>query len=47
MWSWNETYSSDWTHGVFDTKEEAIQDALEFIDSIKRHNHGSSIIHIG
>ena len=47
MWSWNEVYSDDWTHGVFDTKEEAIQDALEWIDSIKIYNHGSSIIHIG
>ena len=47
MWSWNETYSDDWTHGVFDTKEEAMQDALGCLDYIKRHNHGSLIIHIG
>lgn len=47
LWSWNETYSDDWTHGVFDTKEEAIKDALEYIDSIKRYNHGCPIIHIG
>lgn len=47
IWSWNETYRDDWTHGVFDTKEDAIQDALEYIDSIKRLNHGCPIIHIG
>lgn len=47
MWSWNEVYSDDWTHGVFDTKEEAIQDALGCLDYIKRYNHGSLIIHIG
>ena len=47
MWSWNEVYSDDWTHGVFDTKEEAIQDALGCLDYIKRYNHGYPIIHIG
>ena len=46
MWSWNEVYSDDWTHGVFDTKEEAIQDALGCLDYIKRHNHGNLIIHL-
>lgn len=43
VWSWNETYSDDWTHGVFDSKEEAIEDALgtkaafnvRFMDKIK------------
>lgn len=28
IWSWNETYSDDWTHGTFDSREEAIEDAL-------------------
>ena len=32
MWSWNEIYSDDWTHGIFDTKEEAIKDALDCFD---------------
>lgn len=36
LWSWNETDSDTWTHGTFDTKEEAIQDALGCINSIKR-----------
>lgn len=27
-WSWNETYSDDWTHGTFDSRKEAIEDAL-------------------
>ena len=28
VWSWNETYSDDWTHGTFISKEEALKDAL-------------------
>ena len=28
LWSWNETDNENWTHGTFNTKEEAIQDAL-------------------
>lgn len=28
LWSWNETDSETWTHGTFNTKEQAIQDAL-------------------
>ena len=28
LWSWNETDNETWTHGTFNTKEEAIQDAL-------------------
>lgn len=36
LWSWNESDSDTWTHGTFDTKKEAIQDALGCIDSIKR-----------
>lgn len=30
IWSWNETYRDDWTHGTFDSKEEAIQDAIGY-----------------
>lgn len=28
FWSWNETDNETWTHGTFNTKEEAIDDAL-------------------
>ena len=28
LWSWNERDDENWTHGTFNTKEEAIQDAL-------------------
>lgn len=28
IWAWNERYSDDWTHGIFDSREEAIEDAL-------------------
>lgn len=28
LWSWNETNDENWTHGTFNTKEEAIQDVL-------------------
>lgn len=28
LWSWNETNDENWTHGTFNTKEEAIQDAI-------------------
>ena len=43
MWSWNEVYSDDWTHGVFDTKEEAIQDALDYLSEIKPITYGTTI----
>lgn len=33
MWSWNEAYSDDWTHGTFDSKEEAIQDAISYYNA--------------
>lgn len=28
LWSWNETDDENWTHGTFNTKDEAIQDAI-------------------
>ena len=28
IWSWNETYSDDWFHGIFSSKKEAIEDAI-------------------
>ena len=45
MWSWNETYSDDWTHGVFDTKEEAIKDALDCFDYLNEagRTHSTTI----
>jgi hypothetical protein len=36
LWSWNEIDSDTWTHGTFDTREEAIQDALDCINYVKR-----------
>lgn len=36
-WSWNESDNGEWNHGMFDTKEEAIQDAdreLEYLDEM-------------
>lgn len=36
LWSWNETDDDTWLHGTFDTREEAIKDALGCIDWIKR-----------
>ena len=35
-WSWNEKDSECWTHGTFDTKEEAIKDAYGCKEMIKR-----------
>lgn len=29
VWSWNETNSDTWSNGIFETKEETIQDALD------------------
>ena len=37
IWSWNETYSDTWTHCTFDSKEEAIEDALGNIEDIKSY----------
>lgn len=36
IWSWNETDNENWTHDTFDTKEEAIQDALGCREWIER-----------
>ena len=36
LWSWNETADGNWTHGTFDTKKEAIQDALGCREWIER-----------
>lgn len=35
LWSWNATACDDWMNGIFDTKEEAIQDALKNIREIR------------
>lgn len=35
-WSWNESDNGEWNHGMFDTKEEAIQDAYANEEEIKR-----------
>lgn len=32
LWSWNEIDNDNWSHGTFDTREKAIQDALDCID---------------
>lgn len=31
LWSWNETNSDTWSNGIFETKEETIQDALDYL----------------
>ena len=36
IWSWNETDDESWSHGTFDSREEAIEDALADIENIKR-----------
>ena len=48
-WSWNERDSECWTHGTFDTKEEAIEDAYGCKEMIKRglSDTDEVIIHIG
>lgn len=48
LWSWNETDSDTWTHGTFDTKEEAIQDALSCKEYIERTlSTDNPIIYLG
>ena len=37
IWSWNETDDENWSHGTFDSKEEAIEDALCNIEEIKSY----------
>lgn len=36
IWSWNETDDESWSHGTFDSREEAIEDALADIENVKR-----------
>ena len=48
LWSWNETNDETWTHGTFDTKEEAIQDALGCKEWIERSlSTDNPVIYIG
>ena len=35
-WSWNESDCENWSHGLFDTREEAIKDAYGCKESIMR-----------
>ena len=35
IWSWDETDDESWSHGTFDSREEAIEDALGNIEEIK------------
>lgn len=37
IWSWNETNDESWSHGTFDSREEAIEDALGNIEEIKSY----------
>lgn len=37
IWSWNETDDESWSHGTFDSREEAIEDALGNIEEIKSY----------
>lgn len=37
IWSWNETDDESWSHGTFDSREEAIEDALGNIEEIKNY----------
>lgn len=36
IWSWNEMDNENWSHGTFDSREEAIEDALADIENVKR-----------
>lgn len=36
IWSWNEMDNENWSHGVFYSREEAIEDALADIENVKR-----------
>ena len=47
IWSWNET-DDDWSHGTFDSREEALEDALGNIDDIKSYlETDTPIIYLG
>lgn len=48
LWSWNETDDELWSHGTFDSREDALQDALSNIDEIKSYlETDSPTIYIG
>ena len=48
LWSWNERDDENWTHGTFNTKEEAIQDALGCKEWIERSlSTDNPIIYVG
>jgi hypothetical protein len=48
LWSWNETNDETWMHGTFNTKEEAIQDALGCKEWIERSlSTDNPIIYLG
>ena len=37
IWSWNEVDYENWSHGIFDSREEALEDALDNIEEIKSY----------
>lgn len=37
IWSWNEMDNENWSHGTFDSREEAIEEALGNIEKIKSY----------
>lgn len=48
IWSWNETDDENWSHGTFDSREEALEDALGNIDDIKSYlETDTPIIYLG
>lgn len=48
LWSWNEMDDENWTHGTFNTKEEAIYDALGYREWIEKSlSTDNPIIYIG
>lgn len=36
IWSWNKSDSDTWTHGAFNSREEAIEDAIGCFEWIKK-----------
>lgn len=47
IWSWNETYRDDWTHGTFSSREDAIEDALVTKKAWNISDKLIGIIHVG
>ena len=48
LWSWNEIGNENWSHGTFDSREEAIEDALGNIEEIKSYlETDTPIIYLG